>query len=248
MRTIVTGDAHGYPWLIENALQHAGFDPEKDQFVFTGDFLDRGPEPQACLDLVERYASTVLVGNHELAVLLEDPITPFDPASALFEPYLRGRVLNAPRDEAWRCAVAVEGVLITHAGVPARYERALNEECGGNIEVFADWLNKVFDESLRASIDRWAVDWEGLLGLDGPLWFRPRGLRAQEVLRHVTQVAGHTPVSADVAEAFAEEGLYLIDPDVYRTPTKDRYRYAVIEGGRVRIEDSLVGTLALSAE
>jgi Calcineurin-like phosphoesterase len=247
MRTIVVGDAHGYPQLIRNALDHAGFDPAEDRFVFTGDFLDRGPEPQACLDLIEEYATTVLVGNHELAVLLEDPITPFDASSALFEPYLRGRVLNAPREEAWRCAVAIEGVLITHAGVPARYERALNDECGGDIEAFAEWLNKSFDDSLRASMERWAVDWEGLLGLDGPFWFRPRGLRAHEVLRGVTQIAGHTPVSAEIAEAFAEEGLYLIDPYAYTGPSPDRYRYAVIEtvesATRVRIEDSELGSI-----
>jgi hypothetical protein len=248
MRTIVTGDAHGYPWLIKNALEHAGFDPGKDRFVFTGDFLDRGPEPQECLDLIEQYATTVLVGNHELAVLLEDPITPFDPASALFEPYLRSRVLEVEPGEAWRCAIAVDGVLITHAGVSARYERALDEECGGDIAVFADWLNKAFDESLRASIARWAVDWEGLLGLDGPFWFRPRGLRAHEVLRGVSQIAGHTPVSAPVAEAFADEGLYLIDPYAYEGPSPDRFRYAVIDDGHVRIEDSALGTIDPAAE
>ncbi len=247
MRTIVIGDAHGYPWLIKNALDHAGFDPAQDRFVFTGDFLDRGPEPQACLDLIEQYATTALVGNHELAVLLEDPITPFDAASALFEPYLEGRVLNAPRSEAWRCAAEVDGVLITHAGVPARYQRALSEECGGDTAAFADWLNKAFDKSLRASIGRLAVDWEGLLGLDGPFWFRPRGLRAQEVLRGVPQIAGHTPVSAEVANAFAEEGFYLIDPYAYEGPSPDRHRYAVIEtvdgATTVRIEDSELGRI-----
>ena len=243
MRTIVAGDAHGYVWLIENALRHAGFDPAVDRFVFTGDFLDRGPEPQKCLDLIERYASAVLVGNHELAVLLEDPITPFDPESALFEPYLQEHVLNAPRDEAWKCALVVENVLITHAGLPARYGRALAEECDGDLDAFADWLNRVFDESLRASISRWAVDWEGLLGLDGPFWFRPRIERPDDVLSGVVQVAGHTPARGDAGWRFAELGLFLIDPDVYMPPSKDRFRYAVIESGTVRIEDSTTGTV-----
>ncbi len=243
MRTIVLGDAHGYPQIIENALAHFAFRAGEDRFVYTGDFLDRGPEPQACVDLIERYATDVLVGNHELAVLLEDPITPFDPASALFEPYLRGRVLDAPTEQAWKCAAVVEGVLITHAGVPARYGGALRDECDGDIERFAEWLNRAFDESLRASIQRWAVDWEGLLGLDGPFWFRPRIDRADAVLEGVVQIAGHTPARAGEDVEFARLGLFLIDPDVYRPPSEDRFRYAVIEDGRVRIEDSERGRL-----
>jgi hypothetical protein len=247
MRTIVIGDAHGYPSLIENALEHAAFDPAEDRFVFTGDFLDRGPDPEACLDLVERFATDVLVGNHELAVLLEDPITPFDPASALFEPYLRARVLNAEPAAAWKCAVAVDGVLVTHAGIPARYGRALADECESDIETFAEWLNRAFDESLRASISRWAVDWEGLLGLEGPFWFRPRISEPEAVLTGITQVAGHTPARDGDGQAFADRGLFLIDPDAYRPPAKDRYRYAVIEDGRVRIEDSALGGIEAAA-
>ena len=48
---------------------------------------------------------------------------------------------------------------------------------------------------------------------------------------------------------FVAKGLYPIDPDVYRPPAKDRYRYAVIEGvsegepTRIRIEDSETGRI-----
>ena len=70
MRTFVISDAHGYPELIQEALDHGGFRPGEDGFVYAGDLLDRGPDPQGCIDLVERYATEVLLGNHELAVLL----------------------------------------------------------------------------------------------------------------------------------------------------------------------------------
>ncbi len=231
MRTIVIGDAHGYPWIIQNALDHSGFAPGVDRFIYTGDFLDRGQDPHRCVDLIEQFATTVLVGNHELAVLLEDPITPFDEASALFEPYLRGRVLNAADDEAWQCAAAVDGVLITHAGVPARYRRALDEECDGDVTRFADWLNEQFRESLRASVSRRAVDWEGLLGLEGPFWFRPRIERAELVLPGVVQIAGHTPPRDGEGLLFAERGFFMIDPSVYMRP---RRRSLPIRGGRGR--------------
>lgn len=94
MATLVISDAHGYPRLIENALEHAGFRPGVDTLVYAGDFLDRGPESARCLELVERYATEVLIGNHELAALLRVPIWPQDPISPTFRPLLIERVLG----------------------------------------------------------------------------------------------------------------------------------------------------------
>lgn len=94
MRTLLISDAHGYPELIANALEHAGFRPGEDAFVYGGDFLDRGADPGRCLELVERYATEVLVGNHELAALLRFPVWPQDAISASFRPLLLERVLD----------------------------------------------------------------------------------------------------------------------------------------------------------
>ncbi len=101
----------------------------------------------------------------------------------------------------------------------------------------------MFDESLRSSISRWAVDWEGVLGLAGPFWFRPRIERADEVLPGWSKWPATRPHEGMPDAAFAERGLFLIDPDVYMPPTQDRFRYAVIEDGAVRIEDSVLGTI-----
>ena len=132
MRTFVISDAHGYPELIQNALDHGGFQPGEDAFVYAGDMFDRGPDPEGCIDLVERYATEVLMGNHDVAVLLDFVVYPQDPENRGFRPLLIDKVLNAEPEVAWKVATCVEGVLITHAGVSSEYEGVLREECQGD--------------------------------------------------------------------------------------------------------------------
>jgi predicted phosphodiesterase len=120
MRTFVIADAHGYPELIKNALDHGGFEPGRDAFVFAGDLLDRGPDADGCIALVERHATEVIFGNHDVAALLGLPIDPQNPGSPAFGPFLREKVLADPTI-AWKAATCIDGVLITHAGVSSRY-------------------------------------------------------------------------------------------------------------------------------
>jgi hypothetical protein len=243
-RTIVIGDSHGYPWVISNALEHFGFEKGVDRFVYTGDFIDRGPDARGCFELIEQNADVVLVGNHELFVLMGELFEPHNVETLLLAPTIRARVLEATPEERWRCAVAVDGVLITHAGVNERYARAFAEECGSDVERFAEWLNTHFDESLRGSMIRGYADEEGLLGTEGPLWNRPTSSEGSGFLPRLRQVAGHTPVSAASSARLEKRGVFLIDANVYGAPAHDRFRYAVIESGeggapaRVRIEDS----------
>ena len=46
MRTFVISDIHGYPHLISNALDHGGFEPGRDAFVFAGDAVERDTMPR----------------------------------------------------------------------------------------------------------------------------------------------------------------------------------------------------------
>lgn len=109
MRTFVISDAHGYPEIIQGALDHGHFRPGVDAFVYAGDLLDRGPDSAGCLELVERYAIEVLVGNHELAVLLGFPISGSDRQSREFRQLLLDRVLSADPEKAWKAATCVGG-------------------------------------------------------------------------------------------------------------------------------------------
>src|SRR5665811_2104756 len=86
-RTFVISDAHGYPELITAALEHGGFRPGTDAFVYAGDFVDRGPDVQGCLEVIETQATEVLVGNHEHLgrLALDDVQTALDIRSPIDE-------------------------------------------------------------------------------------------------------------------------------------------------------------------
>lgn len=62
MRTIIIGDLHGCYRealdLLEKCAVSTG-----DRVIFTGDLVDRGPEPRACVELAMQYES--VLGNHE---------------------------------------------------------------------------------------------------------------------------------------------------------------------------------------
>ena len=225
MRTFVVSDAHGYPELISNALEHGGFRPGEDDFVYAGDFLDRGPDPEGCLELVERLATEVLFGNHEAAVLLGFPVFPQDPDSHRFRLLFADKTFR-PCPVPWKAAACVEGVLVTHAGVSRAWTDVFRQECLGDPHLLADRLNEAFLEEVLQAIESGDRDWKetGILGWDGPLWFRPDGLDGTP-LPGCTQIAGHTPPLGDEEES----GLYLIDPDM-RCGLDDpgRFRYALI--------------------
>ncbi len=240
-RTLVIADAHGYPEVIQAALDHAGFRPGEDRLVFAGDFLDRGPDPQGCLDLVEQHADEVLLGNHDLAVLLDTFIWPQEPQSRRFRPQLIDKVLGREEGFAWKAAAVAEEVLITHAGVSENFAPVFAEICRGQVGLLAEWLNRVFRDAVHHSLQANAVTgWEeAILGEEGPFWLRPRPFSRSRPLSGVKQVAGHSPPVPELEE----EGFYMIDPCVWALELGEplRFRYVVIGEGRVEVREGLVG-------
>jgi hypothetical protein len=309
-RTFVLSDAHGYPNVIEEALEHGGFLPGRDEFVYAGDLLDRGPDPEGCLDVVQRYATTVLVGNHEMAVLLDFDMWGTDPESRRFRPLLmdlvvgagvkpglarvahdthgawpdarrawpdvptvtpiaapdthHARAAQAPRTASagvsaaarqgraaaldshrasrpahgaartsgsprWQAAACSQGVLITHAGVSARYGGRLDRGGVADPVQLVAHINQEFQAAVRRELETGDWDPDGILGRSGPLWFRPYG--DQLPLAGMWQVVGHTPPQPQLEGS----GFYMVDPCVWMADGPARLRYAVIEDGDVRV-------------
>ena len=80
-----------------------------------------------------------------------------------------------------------------------------------------------------------------ILGNLGPLGYRPSLESRDRLLPGLVQVVGHTPGGGVTARSLRAAGMYMVDPDVLgglRPEDSGRYRYAVIEGGTVRIEES----------
>jgi len=238
VRTFVMSDAHGHPELIKNALDHGGFRQGEDAFVYAGDLLDRGPDPAGCIELVDRYATEVLFGNHELGMMLDFDVYPRTMESFACRQALFDRILDADPQSAWKAATCIEGVLVTHAGVSSKYEPVFHEECGGDVRLLAAYLNRSFMAAVRRKLETGGWEEDGILGDGGPTWFRPVPYSSLEPLLGLRQVVGHTSPIPVLEEA----GFYMVDPCVWMgVEDRGRFRYAVIEDGRVRVEE---GTLA----
>ena len=75
------GDIHGQLDELHKALDHIARDPDAEApVVFTGDFVDRGPQSREVIELLmqgqaEGKPWTCLMGNHDRYLLryLEDP-------------------------------------------------------------------------------------------------------------------------------------------------------------------------------
>jgi predicted phosphodiesterase len=224
-RTIVISDAHGYPAFIENALAHAGFDPALDRLIFAGDFLDRGSDPEGCLDLIEQHADVILFGNHEVELMIGAPIE-FGP-SELFETPLVERFREQP--ERWRFAVAAGDVLITHAGLSTEYLDSLGREVSAGAHELADAIERQARFEIGVILGIGVADYDGVLSQMGPLWFRPHRRFLSELPTGLVQMVGHTP--PQVAEGDLDDyGFHLIDPFAYSGPPQGaRCRYGVID-------------------
>ncbi len=236
-RTFVISDAHGYPELIASALDGGGFRPGVDALVYAGDFIDRGPDSAGCLDLIETYATEVLFGNHELAVLVGFELFEQTPESRLLRQGFLDRAFSSDPATVWKAATSVDGVLITHAGVARHYEHVFHGPCRGRPELLADALNREFLLAVRRELEHGDWDDDGILGDRGPLWFRPAPWGGGEPLAGVTQVVGHSP-PVSTLEA---DGFFMVDPCVFRgRGDLVGHRYAVIESGRVRVEEATI--------
>jgi len=234
-RTFVVSDVHGYPEIIENALENGRFDSASDRLVFAGDVVDRGGGVEECFELLDRFSATCLLGNHDMAILVGYHIPDQDRENQRFQDRLRARFLGNGTEGKWQVVCCVDGVVISHAGVSAAYDALLAEECGGDPAVLAALLN---DQTRRAVEQELATGWYdegGVLGRCGPLRYRRFECRGLGLSERFEQIVGRSPPSERLGQH-----VHMIDPVVHREPRAGlsdpgRYRYAVIENGSVQL-------------
>ncbi|HEY8570274.1 metallophosphoesterase [Microbulbifer sp.] len=64
-RDFVVGDVHGHLRQLQIQLAALGFTPRIDRLFFLGDIVDRGPESEALIDLIDQRTYFSILGNHE---------------------------------------------------------------------------------------------------------------------------------------------------------------------------------------
>lgn len=74
-RDFVVGDVHGHYSQLQRQLNRLGFDSAVDRLFCVGDIVDRGPESEAMLGLVDQQSCFSVLGNHEAMMIagFEDP-------------------------------------------------------------------------------------------------------------------------------------------------------------------------------
>lgn len=68
-RIWVVGDLHGCKTKFDQALASVQFDAVTDLIISVGDLIDRGPDSQGCLDLLQYPWFKAVLGNHEVMAM-----------------------------------------------------------------------------------------------------------------------------------------------------------------------------------
>lgn len=236
MRTVVVSDLHGNVGRLERALAHASLQ-QGDRLIVAGDLIDIGTED--ALGAAEAHGALVLAGNHEVSAALGVPISPQNPSSLRRGDEFAERLASGE----WPLAVAVEGWLVTHAGVSSSLLDIV-ERTARDPEALADTLNAMFRQELDSALGVRPLAWDDLDryrligGQLGPLWFRPS--HPDLLPSGLRQIVGHTapellgPRSREMLESF---GWLLVEPGGH-LGDEVSFRYAVIENGEARVLDA----------
>lgn len=68
-RDFIVGDLHGCRSMLDTLLEHVVFDVRKDRLFSTGDLVDRGPDSEGCLALLEQPWFYPVLGNHDAMLM-----------------------------------------------------------------------------------------------------------------------------------------------------------------------------------
>jgi hypothetical protein len=216
--------------LLKNAIRHATENhglTEEDRIIVAGDLVDIGHDWRRVIEDVEQVGAEVLWGNHDVAAVIGQRISPQDLT-------VSGYVVQETAERmGWKLAAEHAGVLITHAGLSVLYAEKLGIDTR-DAKVIAERLNREFESQ------------DGMKALAklpyGTLWFRPFDRQAygvkEQMPYRVPQVAGHTPLEYyDKSEqlAFDQMDFTLVDMYVrYNFGREGHAVYAIIdENGNV---------------
>lgn len=233
-RTIVVSDLHGDASLLTRALDDANFSADSDRLVVAGDLVDIGTDDT--IALAEELGATILAGNHEVSAAIGLRISPQNPETLAMGPELARRLTEGE----WPLAIAVDGWLITHAGVSVTLDDIV-VTAGSEPDAVAAALNELFRAEVSDAVRRMPIDWDSLAnfrligGEMGPLWFRPLSLH--HVPSGLRQVVGHTPpemLSPSHLSALEARGWRLVEPG-RRGEGHSGFRYAIIQDGDARV-------------
>jgi len=201
---IIIGDIHGNLAAAKAFLAYRA----AEVHIALGDLVDSradiSPEEEfACLELLLASDSLFVWGNHDLAYLPERPWRPYGRSQESFF-----RDLYHQHRHRFSAALAIDGWLLTHAGVAPQLARIMPPEiAGGGVEGAAGWLNQEFEKQIQKQVPgivggsryghgplfQIAFCRGGQAHYGGIFWFDESGEQSQPAPAW-PQIFGHTPV------------------------------------------------------
>lgn len=183
MKVLVFGDIGGHHDLFKEALWNAGCGlenpnkgmiPDDTWIVQVGDLVDRGPDSDGVIRLVDRFIRhprwVQLIGNHE-AQYLGGPgfmtpnsgSSPSERSIEMLRTWHKAGLMNV----AAGVTVQSRPTLITHAGLPFSFWNRLNQP---NCETTVSMLNEMGRTSPATVFAAGEMLGEPSTGIVGPVW------------------------------------------------------------------------------
>ncbi|WP_193161262.1 metallophosphoesterase [Microbulbifer hainanensis] len=145
-RDFVVGDVHGHFAQLTQQLAGCGFDPAVDRLFFLGDVVDRGPDSEAVLAMIDQRTYCSVLGNHEAMMIagFEEPgqslLHRMNGGEWFYELPVERQKMWVERVRSWPWAIEVDtgqGIAgLVHANVPdCRWERVV----GGLNDIDPAW-------------------------------------------------------------------------------------------------------------
>jgi diadenosine tetraphosphatase ApaH/serine/threonine PP2A family protein phosphatase len=82
MRYAILADIHSNLAAFQAVLEDISIKGGVDEIWCLGDIVGYGPEPRQCIELVRKFCSVCVVGNHDLAAIGKMELSYFNPAAA----------------------------------------------------------------------------------------------------------------------------------------------------------------------
>jgi hypothetical protein len=184
MDYLIVGDVQGCHAELLDLLDAARFDPAREQLVFVGDLVNRGPSSPAVLEVAVRHGALAVLGNHEEALCTGERSLTLDRVRAQLG-------ADLARWEKWIRALplflALDGCIVVHAGIAPgrRPEQCSREELlnlrqvdgrpwfeswrGPETVVFGHWAQRgLVDTPLAKGLDTGCVYGRRLTALRWP--------------------------------------------------------------------------------
>lgn len=204
-RRAIVGDVHGLPQLLRGILGLIGaIDADGERvpgwwLCQVGDLIHGGHNVRTdgeCLAEGLRYFDALLLGNHELPHAYPAAEFPRFGGQTPLSLNATAMLSQAIADGRFRAAVAVDGWLVTHAGLHPSLVR--HETLPVDTVALAEALNGRFADRVRSSrpvlpFDGIGRERGGVDPVGGIFWLDWRALSNASGAEALPQIVGHTP-------------------------------------------------------